>query len=190
MIVKLIEQFGNIERVADISSICYGHDKAKNPRKLFRHLIDRGHTSTMEHIVFTFYVEGISRACLSQLVRHRLASYTVRSQRYCKEIRSSYTMPESMDTRVDVEKFMDYVFDFYEQLLEDGIKPEDARYILPNAVDTGLYLTINLRSLMNLLQLRTNQAAQEEIRKLAYNMLKEIKANDNELGEEIERWLK
>lgn len=170
MKVTLINKMGSIADIADMASICYGHEEARNPEQLFRNLIRLGHTSTLEHMVFTFKIEGISRACLAQLTRHRHASFIVRSQRYCEEKKAPYTMSRSIDTRVDVEKFMDSMSILYEQLLKDGVKREDARYILPNAIDTSLYMTINLRSLINFFQLRLDKSAQWEIRDLAGEM--------------------
>lgn len=187
MKVKLVNQMGTVEDISNIASICYGKEKASNPRRLFENLIKLGHTSVLEHMVFTFKIDGISRACLSQLTRHRMASYTVRSQRYCNESKTSYYLPKTIEFRSDVEKHIDDTFKLYDKLIDEGIKREDARMLLPNAIDTSLYMTINLRSLLNFFILRLDKSAQEEIRQLADKMYLEL---DMELRKIITPYLK
>lgn len=187
MKVMLINQMNNIEDIANMASICYGHEKAKNPVSLFKHLIKLGHTSTLEHMVFTFKIEGISRACLAQLTRHRHASYTVESQRYVKyENGIESVIPDHLDEEhqgmyIDC---VDEVYSNYLSLLIAGVKPEDARMVLPNATATNLYMTINLRSLMNFFQLRLDKSAQWEIRELAEKMFSELDVDLQHILEE------
>ena len=173
MKVTLVDSMGSIKRVADIASICYGKEEAKYPERLFRKLIDLGHTSVLEHYVFTFKIEEISRACLAQLVRHRHASYTVESQRYVKyDLMIDYVYPKGL---TDAEKrkydlIIEQAWENYNSLLDMGVRAEDARLSLPIGVTTNLYMTINLRSLLNLFKLRMDKAAQWEIRELAFTM--------------------
>ncbi len=98
MKVKLIQATPDAGKmIADIASICYGREESKNPERLLRNLFKLGHGSTFEHIYYTFKIEGISRACLGQLTRHRHASFTVESQRYVKYTDGiNYVIPETI----------------------------------------------------------------------------------------------
>jgi len=115
--------------------------------RLVKQIVSHGHTSTLEHISFTFSIVGISRACLAQLTRHRIASYSVRSQRYTK-------INDVVSTKLDGNEVYDraikQVQQAYQTLLEDGVKAEDARMILPQSSSTNLVMTINLRSFINI----------------------------------------
>ena len=133
------------------------------------------HASTLEHLVYTFDIDGISRACLQEVARHRHASISVKSTRYTlKELKTA-------DKR-DFHNFLVYVDDdrvdaanhsrlvgLQERLIE-GISNDQAKYLLPEAYKTSLVWTINARSLQNFLSLRTNKAALWEIRQLAYEL--------------------
>ena len=169
MNVTLIQQTPNpIETIAKIASICYDSDP-KNPLALVKHLYKNGHHSVMEHIYFTFKIEGISRACSHQLVRHRHCSFTQRSQRYCAENGFEYVTPPTIYGVI----FGSDIYDIacrYEQYLMDGYPNEDARYILPNACCTELYLSCNLRELMHIANERLCTRAQWEIRELVKQM--------------------
>jgi thymidylate synthase (FAD) len=157
-----------IETIAKIASICYDSDP-KDPLKLVKHLYKNGHHSVMEHIYFTFKIEGISRACSHQLVRHRHCSFTQRSQRYCSEDGFGAVRPYSLD-----DGFMDYMREvdwYYKTLQENGVPNEDARYILPNACETSLYLSCNLRELIHVANERLCTRAQWEIRELVEQMV-------------------
>jgi thymidylate synthase (FAD) len=149
--------------------------------RLINQIIESGHTSTIEHANFTFAVEGISRACSHQLVRHRIASYSQQSQRYVDLSKSelAYIIPPSIFGDKNREKKYKEVMELletkYKELLESGVAAEDARYILPNACQTKIVVTMNARSLLNFFQERTCQRAQWEIRAMANKMLKEVK---------------
>lgn len=136
-----------------------------------------GHTSVLEHVTVTFRIEGISRACSHQLVRHRLASFVQESQRYTRIdlIREWYVVPPTIaesDDRYDLfAEHMERCGDAYQSALDAGIKPEDARYLLPEATKTSVVMTMNLRELEAFYKLRSDKAAQWEIRKLAGLML-------------------
>lgn len=157
-------------------------------------IIGQGHGSALEHASFTFGIEGVSRACTHQLVRHRLASYNQQSQRYVDETKCfAYVMPQSI-TDSDYEyinpfadedgyfrdisleqayvNFMNDVYDFYQEMIYAGIPKEDARYILPNAVCSNIVVTMNVRELLHFFNLRTCNRAQWEIREVAERMLK------------------
>lgn len=137
-------------------------------------IIKAGHHSVLEHVSFTFHIEGISRACSHQLVRHRLASYTQRSQRYVNEERFMYVDPDSIMENPEANEIfvdiMNKINDAYTKLIALGIPKEDARYVLPNACTTSLTVTMNLRELLHFWKLRMDKSAQWEIRQLAVAM--------------------
>lgn len=173
MKVTLIQHTPNpIETISTIASICYD-SMPKNPLVLVKRLYDDMHHSVFEHIYFTFKIEGISRACSHQLVRHRHCSFTQRSQRYCSEDGYDYVNPikDIGDIRhaIFYEMICDNAKD-YADLQKYGIKNEDARYILPNACETELYLSCNLRELMHIANERLCSRAQWEIRELVKEM--------------------
>jgi len=131
--------------------------------------------SVLEHLSFTFLIEGISRVTSHQLVRHRLASYTQESQRYAKA-EGDYIVPESVRLRNFEEEFKNVVEEalrLYKEMVEAGIPYEDARYVLPQAVTTKVLMTVNLRELLYIACLRLSDKAQWEIRELVKQMLEE-----------------
>ena len=172
MNVTLIQATPNpVETIAQIASICYDSNP-KNPMALVKHLYNNGHMSVMEHIYFTFKIEGISRACSHQLVRHRHCSFTQRSQRYCSEDGFEYVTPPTVDEdqfRIDMSELRTWYKDHQEMY---GVPNEDARYILPNACATSLYLSCNLRELIHMANERLCIRAQWEIRDLVKAMCK------------------
>jgi len=148
--------------------------------ELVRKIIDKGHTSVLEHINFTFAIEGISRACSHQLVRHRIASYSQQSQRYCAYDSSiQYIIPPGIKKDKDKLKiFRDTISSMhqaYRSLLYLGVEPEDARFVLPNATPTNIIVTMNARGLLHFFKLRCHHRAQWEIRELAKEMLRVVK---------------
>ena len=150
--------------------------------KLVRKLVSMGHYSPMEHVTFTFAIEGVSRVLTHQLVRHRIASYSQQSQRYVKEHNFETIMPPSIAARPEAkekfEKLMVEIQDLYNEFVDMGVLAEDARYVLPNAAETKIVCTFNVRSLMNFFKLRCCTRAQWEIRNLATSMLKQLKTVD------------
>ena len=172
MKVKLIRETSNpVKLMADIASICYGKDKANNPERLVRNLLKLNHSSVFEHVYFTWKIEGVSRALLGQLTRHRHASYTVRSQRYCNEKDQDFIVPESINNDDSTLLIWTYITreikSSYDQLIKKGVPKEDARFILPQATETELYFSCNLRELLHIYKLRSDKSAQWEIRELA-----------------------
>ena len=173
MRVELIQATENpIEKIAKIASICYDSDP-KNALGLVKHLYKNGHLSVMEHIYFTFKIEGISRACSHQLVRHRHCSFTQRSQRYCSEDGFKYVKPGTIGG-LAFEIDMSSVQNWYEDYQNHGIPNEDARYILPNACATEMYLSCNLRELIHICNERLCSRAQWEIRELVKEMVHQV----------------
>ncbi|MDK2903919.1 MAG: thymidylate synthase, partial [Clostridiales bacterium] len=147
-------------------------------RGFLQRLVDLGHESPIEHASFTFAIEGISRACSHQLVRHRLASYSQKSQRYVKEDQFQYVIPPSYADKGMEDRFeerMKIIQQWYNEDIEAGIPKEDARYNLPNACQTQLMVTMNARELWHFFRLRCCLRAQWEIRAVAESMLGEAK---------------
>ena len=176
MNVNLIQSTPNpVETISQIASICYDSNP-KNPIGLTRHLYKNGHHSVFEHIYFTFKIEGISRACSHQLVRHRHCSFTQRSQRYCAEGGFKVVLPPSIDDE-DGDRYYEYndglldIRQAHANLTNLGVPNEDARYILPNACTTDLYLSCNLRELIHIANERLCTRAQWEIRELVKQMV-------------------
>lgn len=174
--------------ISEEAGMCYGKTDY-NPKRVER-CLRNGHTSVAEHVSATFRIEGISRSCLAQLTRHRMASFSVMSQRYCTiEGDDWYVMPQSFTDNgeeVMFEAAMDRAKRDYLHAIEKGIKPEDARFLLPEATKTSLIMTINVRSLMNFLSLRLDKSAQWEIRELANAMVQALKEMGGEWFELME----
>jgi len=186
MKVTLIAHTPNPENVvATAAKLCYSsktltelYDETinKDNEKYLNKLAELGHTSPLEHATFTFGIEGVSRALLAQITRHRIASYSVKSQRYVSEVHSHYVIPDeimkSSEARIIYADALDKVSKAYDQLSKLGIEKEDARFVLPNATATQMIVTMNARSLLNFFGLRCCNRAQWEIRALADEMLK------------------
>lgn len=169
MKVELVQKTENpVEVIAKIASICYDSDPA-NPMGLVKHLYRNGHHSVFEHVFFTFKISGISRACSHQLVRYRHCSFTQRSQRYCSEDNFKFVTPPDVDYEYD--SAMASANDYYMELVEKGIPKEDARMVLPNACETELYLSCNLRELLHMANERLCTRAQWEIREVVRAMV-------------------
>ena len=163
--------------IEEAASNCY-NSEATGDGKIMKHCIKSGHTSVTEFCDFTFHIEGISRALSHQLVRHRLASYAQRSQRYCSEGNFDYVVPNSIKSNQgafeEYTELMYTITDIYRLLQEIGIPNEDARMVLPNACETQIEVKMNLRALMNFMNERLCSCAQWEIRNLAGEMRKQV----------------
>ncbi len=188
MKVELISFTPNPEKVvAAAARLCYSEDSAAEImrglsqdkiKSFLKKLLDMGHLSPFEHVSFTFAVEGVSRALTHQLVRHRIASYSQKSQRYVSEASFEYIIPPSIlenERALGVYKdIMEKIRDGYRKL-EELVPREDARYVLPNACETKIICTFNARSLLNFFRLRCCERAQWEIRNLAHIMLEKVR---------------
>ena len=189
MKVKLLSHTPEPEKVIAIAArLCYSKSGIDDLEKNFtddkiksflQKIIDLGHESVLEHVSFTFGIEGISRACSHQLVRHRIASYSQQSQRYVNFENIEYVLPDTIKNNAEIskkfEKIMKDISDFYREMIENKIPAEDARFILPNACTTKIIVTMNLRELKHFFKLRCCNRAQWEIRNLAIEMLKILK---------------
>lgn len=144
--------------------------------KLIQHVIKSGHHSTIEHVSFTFAISGITRAIAQQLTRHRLASFSMQSQRYCDSSNSMIRIPEVLDKSTTIYKkfseLTDECVNFYKYMVNEcDIPTEDARSILPINVLTNIVVTMNCRELIHFFSERLCKTAQKEIRDLAKMML-------------------
>lgn len=188
--VKLISHTPDPERVvAAAARLCYSPRSANEILENFsdeqvadfvKKIVSLGHESTMEHVSFTFAIDGVSRALSHQLVRHRIGcSYSQQSQRYVKEKQFEYIIPPKIaqdpEKAAKFKKAMEDAQRVYTELLEAGVPAEDARFVLPNAAETKFVMTMNVRSLMHFFELRCCNRAQWEIRALANEMLKQVK---------------
>ncbi len=164
----------------DCAADIYEQNIDKNDAaKLVTYLRNSGHTSVLEHVKFTFAIDGVSRALTHQLIRHRLASYSQQSQRYveltCTFDIDNFVVPPKIADNVNA--FSEYrvllrnIQDTYNELIHLGIDPEDARYVLPNAAVTKIVVTMNCVALLHFFGLRCCSLAQWEIRDLADEML-------------------
>ena len=163
--------------IEEAASNCY-NSEATGDGKIMKHCIKSGHTSVTEFCDFTFHIEGISRALSHQLVRHRMASYAQRSQRYCSEDGFEYVIPPSVAKNpATLDQYtitMSHLATMYKVLQDQGILNEDARMVLPNACETVIEVKMNLRALMNFMNERLCTCAQWEVRQLALEMKKAI----------------
>lgn len=203
--VKLLQYTPEPEKlIASAAKLCYSavgiediNKKltSESTEKFLNMLMSYGHESPIEHVSFTFAIEGVSRSLTHQLVRHRIASYSQQSQRYVRLNQFEYVMPPSIENDKEAKKvFIDSMeqcqksYDILVEKLkgkniENGIDErvaekkaiEDARYVFPNACETKVVFTMNARTLMNFFRHRCCDRAQWEIRVLAEKMLVEVK---------------
>lgn len=204
MKIEILTHTPNIENVlASAGRLCYSkvgvsellekHSKEDN-EKFVKMLSDMGHHSPLEHVSFTFAVEGISRACSHQLVRHRLASYSQQSQRYV-DLKETFnyiippnvvgafekhyidSMNKAFENYIELAEGMQFNYELQGMSKREANKKaiEDARYILPNACETKMVFTMNVRTLLHFFEKRCCSRAQWEIRELANEMLRQCK---------------
>lgn len=211
--VKLLSYTPDAEKlITGAAKLCYsplGVDELFDQiddvtqERLIKMLLDMGHESPIEHISFTFGIEGVSRSLLAQLTRHRIASYSVKSQRYVQEGQFQYVIPPEIEDLPEAREIFAQAMEedqqhynelvsllhqkHYSLLLAEGAAPEiarqkaekraieDARFVLPNACETKLIMTMNARSLFNFFHHRCCRRAQWEIYNLAKEMLRLVR---------------
>lgn len=212
MLVQLIAHTSDPEKtVAAAAKLCYSDAHIETlldgltPEKtaeFLQKLSDVGHASPIEHASFTFGIEGVSRTFLAQMTRHRIASFSVQSQRYVRLEDFRYVIPPEIEAipeakaqfidamNADARKYLDLVQALEEahtqRLMAQGLSEkaarakaskqanEDARFVLPNACETKMVVTMNCRSLLNFFNLRCCNRAQWEIRAVADEMLRQV----------------
>lgn len=166
--------------------------EARDQDAFIRGVIETGHLSTIEHAVFTFAVEGVSRTLLAEITRHRIASFSVQSQRYVSmEKGFGYIVPPSIEAlgqdavaeyETQMETMHGWYRDWQARLGGPGEKSnQDARFVLPGACETRMLVTMNARELLHFFSLRCCERAQWEIRELARRMLAQAHAVAPEL---------
>ena len=170
---KIIEQAGRT---------CYrscAKAKSGSEKDFVHRIIANGHHSVLEHAYATFCITGVSRSLTHQLVRHRLCAFSQQSQRYVNEANFNYVIPKSIAHNPETQRlftnFMSEAKDLYRKLQELGIKNEDARSVLPNAVQSTIVLSANFRELRHIFCVRCNKKTQDEIRRCCLTMLKIMK---------------
>jgi thymidylate synthase (FAD) len=186
MDVRLLYHTPDPERaVAVAARLCYAPVGAAElmdemgedaQRKVLATIMRSGHYSALEHASYTFAIDGVSRAMTHQLVRHRLASYNQQSQRYVSFAEQpEFVVPPHVAADPEALKRFEAAcadaFGAYRALIDAGVDAEDARYLLPNAVETKIVVTMNIRELMHFFELRCCRRAQWEIRDVALAML-------------------
>ena len=168
-----LENYTDPILIGKYSGICYGREG--NDEKRLKHIIDVGHLSCLRFGMAVFKIEGISRVCLAQLTRSVHLSYLVRSSRYCDEAEAEFILPEAVENYYDA---MDgYLFEaraLYKHLRALGVSKQDARYILPQAQETELYVSGNYQAWVDFIKLRSSKSAQTEVREVALAIQKEL----------------
>jgi thymidylate synthase (FAD) len=189
MKVVLLRHTEDPDRVcAAAAASCYSGDGAsqlhetlsdQKVKRLLKHTVGKGHHSVVEHAMFTFSIEGVSRALTHQLVRHRIASYSQQSQRYVRFDEPTYVTPPQVEKRSEAKEVFDATvetaWEAYRSMVSVGVPEEDARFILPNAATTNITVTMNARELIHFFRLRCCLRAQWEIRRVALKMLDDCK---------------
>lgn len=207
----IAHSYNPVKTVAQAAKLCYSSSNIEDlgnnltdekARDFVEMLSDLGHESPLEHASFTFGIEGVSRAFLAQITRHRIASYSVKSQRYVSEKMFDFVLPPAIEDDEDAKEIyiesMKAAQESYDRLAEiltkkhtdrlvkegmdensarkaaEKIANEDARFVLPNACETKMVVTMNVRSLLNFFRHRCCNRAQWEIRDVAEQMLKEV----------------
>ena len=186
MKVELINYTQNpVEAIEKAASTCY--DSQPTGGKIMKHCYKSGHHSVLEFADFTFKISGVSRALTHQLVRHRMASYAQRSQRYCEEDGFEFVTPASIAKNETANKRYNEVIESikqaYSELIDMGIKAEDARMLLPNACCSEICVKMNLREFIHFCNERLCACAQWEIRELAKKMADEVSGVEPALKE-------
>ncbi|MEA3240001.1 MAG: FAD-dependent thymidylate synthase [Pseudomonadota bacterium] len=177
-----------VKVVAMAARLCYSPLDIENLRcsdiaedqQLIEKVLALGHESVLEHASFSLGIEGVSRVLSHQLVRHRLASFSQQSQRYVNFDKGfSYQVPPSIlkdeSLRQEYDRMMEQSAEFYRHLRERKVPAEDARFVLPNAADTRLVMSMNARELRHFFRLRCCRRAQWEIRALATEILRKLR---------------
>lgn len=164
--------------IGQMAGICYGsqtNDPVKNVKRAAKCAQD-GHLATLRFAHATFHVSEISRVCSHQMVRSKHLDFLQRSQRYCKEHEAEFTYPPNLTEKQQnlYDNFYYIAQDYYDALIADGLKKEDARFVLPEATYTELVVVGNLQGWQDFIKLRADKHAQWEIREVAKQINNEL----------------
>ena len=156
-----------LKQIGEYAGICY--NSSLNEEACVKRAIsckDKGHLATLRFAHATFHVSGISRACSHQFVRSKHLDFLQRSQRYCKENETSFVIPPYLVDSPFEEEYL-HCLEAYQELINRGVKKEDARFVLPEATTTELIVTGNFQAWLDFIELRADKHAQWEIREVA-----------------------
>lgn len=181
MKVELVDYTMNpVQKIGRAASICYkGKTDLESNVKRAKHCQESGHLTVNRFASATFLISGISRVCSHQLVRTAHAGFLQESQRYVEQTDIDFALPKSLEELGEslddfVAEYLDAAKKLYAQMIDHGIKKEDARYILPQACTTSIYMTGNFQMWRHFLKERTAKAAQAEIREVALEIQKQL----------------
>ncbi|MCD5416360.1 FAD-dependent thymidylate synthase [Candidatus Bipolaricaulota bacterium] len=174
---QCLDQTGPEELLERAGRLCYASAMG-DTAKFLRARVREGHLSLIEHATASFYIGGISRTCSHQLVRHRLCSFSQRSQRYVSEGGAEFIVPLSIAQNEEASRvyqnFLASSREAYTTLRELGVPKEDSRFVLPNATETELIMSLNFREALHLFRVRISRGAQWEIREVCARMLDQL----------------
>ena len=189
MKVTLVQSTPNPEEhIGLLAGICYGKTGEQSPEQCIKraeHCVTKGHLSTLRFAHATFLVEDISRICSHQFVRSKHLDFLQRSQRYCNEEETNVVIPESI-SKYDVQDFVYNAQILYENLIKDGIKKEDARFILPQGTTTELLVVGNFQAWYDFIKLRSGKEVQWEIRAVAHEINRQLHGIAPNIFKELE----
>ena len=177
MKVTLIQNTPNPEEhIGLLAGICYGKTVAQSPEQCIKrayHCVTKGHLSTLRFAHATFLIEDISRICSHQFVRSKHLDFLQRSQRYCNEEETNMVMPKSI-SNLKTENHIANAYELYKNLIADGVKKEDARFILPQGTTTELLAVGNFQAWYDFIKLRSGKEVQWEIRAVAHEINRQL----------------
>lgn len=166
--------------IGQMAGICYGSqsdDREKNIKRA-SHCVNKGHLATLRFAYATFHVSGISRICSHQFVRSKHLDFLQRSQRYCDETQSDIVIPDAVSAgATNLSQFnhaVEQCYKTYESLIRQGVKKEDARFVLPSCTTTELIVVGNFQAWVDFIKLRNTKEAQSEIRNVATEIKKQL----------------
>ena len=177
MNVQLVDATENAEyKIAKAAAICYSADTSPEAcQRRMGKLLNLNHLATLRFAYATFHISGISRACSHQFVRAKHLDFLQESQRYVNQKNCEFVIPNIEDVaKISIQTLYDNCIKTYQNLFDLGVRKEDARYILPNAATTQLYVTGNFQAWKDFLKNRTDKAAQWEIREVALEIEKQL----------------
>jgi thymidylate synthase (FAD) len=189
MKVTLVQSTPNPEEhIGLLAGICYGKTGEQSPEQCIKraeHCVTKGHLSTLRFAHATFLVEDISRICSHQFVRSKHLDFLQRSQRYCNEEETNVVIPETI-SKYDVQDFLYNAQILYENLIKNGVKKEDARFILPQGTTTEILVVGNFQAWYDFIKLRSGKEAQWEIREVAHEINRQLHGIAPNIFKELE----
>jgi thymidylate synthase (FAD) len=190
MKVTLVQSTPNPEEhIGLLAGICYGKTGEQSPEQCIKrayHCVTKGHLSTLRFAHATFLVEDISRICSHQFVRSKHLDFLQRSQRYCNEEETNVVIPESISKYDLVLEHMSDSIKIYENLILNGVKKEDARFILPQGTTTELLVVGNFQAWYDFIKLRSGKEVQWEIRAVAHEINRQLHGIAPNIFKELE----